>query len=380
VAGLYLHIPFCEHKCIYCDFFSVDSQAELGRFLEALEREITIYGQEYGIREPVETIYFGGGTPSILPPSSSSEILKLIGDTFPVAPDAEITLEANPGTVEQEKLLAFRRAGFNRLSVGIQSFHDAHLGALTRIHTSGEALKAVSAARAAGFPNISLDLIFALPGETTEEWESDLERAVSLAPEHISAYSLIVEEGTPLARMVEEGSVRTAPEETEARMYEATMARLASAGYEHYEVSSYARPGFRSRHNMNYWNHSNYLGMGPSAHSFWSTRRWWNLRSIPAYSDALARGALPLAGGEDLTRGQLLAEAIMLGLRSDGIDLEALIRRFGVDLRRGSGELIGQLLAGGLALEESGMLRLSDKGYLVCDKIVEMLLPGAVLP
>lgn len=379
MAGLYLHIPFCERKCIYCDFFSVESQEDQERFLEALRREITLLAG-CGLVEPVETIYFGGGTPSLLAPPSAGEILRLISENFPVNPGAEITLEANPGTVEQEKLRSFRRAGFNRLSLGVQSFHGTHLKALTRIHSSDEATRSVSAARSAGFANVSIDLIFALPAETIGDWESDLEKAVSLSPEHISAYSLIVEKGTPLARMVAEGTVSPAPLEIEARMYELTMAYLKSAGYEHYEVSNYARPGFRSIHNSNYWNHTNYLGLGPSAHSFWSGRRWWNLRSIRGYSEALERGDLPEAGREDLTKDELLGEAIMLGLRSDGIDLSAIAVRYGVDLLRRNDRLISHLVSEGLAVLEGGRLRLSDRGYLLCDKIVEMLLPGAVLP
>ncbi len=379
MAGIYLHIPFCEHKCTYCDFFSVEDRRDEGRLVEALKAEIALVSG-HAKRETVGTVYFGGGTPSLLEASVIEEILVLIRSTANVSPDAEITLEANPGTVDDAKLRDFRRVGVNRLSIGIQSFHDRLLKGLTRIHTAQEARSSVEAARAAGFSNVSIDLIFALPGETISEWESDLREAVALRPEHISAYSLIVEEGTPLHTMVAEGTVEPAPLETEARMYESAMAALAHAGYEHYEVSNYARRGFRSLHNSNYWNHSNYLGLGPSAHSFWSDRRWWNVRSISAYCDAVEHGMMPVAGREELSRSQLLSEAIMLGLRADGVDLAMLLERYGDDLRTRCSGVIGGLMSDGLARIELGKLALSDKGYLLCDKIVEMLVPGTVLP
>ncbi len=285
-----------------------------------------------------------------------------------------MTLEANPGTVDRAKLQAFRRAGVNRLSIGIQSFDDEELKFLTRIHSAEEGRQAVAFAREAGFENVSIDLIFALPGQTTEKWRQHLEEAIALGPRHISAYSLIVEHGTPLARMVRSKLVSPLPLEAEAEMYELTMETLRQAGYEHYEVSNYALPGFRSRHNGNYWNHSNYLGLGPSAHSFWSGRRWWNFANLGTYCSRLEGDSLPVAGEELLSEGELLDEAVMLGLRSGGIDLDRLSREHGVDLLGSPRPVIESMIADRLAVRDRNLLRLTDKGFLVCDGLSELLL------
>jgi oxygen-independent coproporphyrinogen-3 oxidase len=382
MASLYFHIPFCQKKCPYCDFYSVESARGMDDFLDALLREISSCGElvpfgESVVRERVETIFFGGGTPSVLTPSQLERILARVHEVFAVVPGAEITLEANPGRVDAENLRGYRALGVNRLSLGVQSFHEKELRFLGRIHGAGEGVEAIEEAREAGFENLSLDLIYGLPGQTREEWEATLHAALKFSPEHISAYSLIVEEGTPLARMVAAGVVRPSPLETEAALFEATMDVLAEAGYEHYEVSNYAKRGFRCRHNLAYWSHANYLGFGPSAHSFWhdplwqEARRWWNIANVRTYGERLREGKLPVASGERLEPSALINERIFLGLRSDGVRIKAVEEDFRFAFQARQRELVRALREEGLAVLEEGTLRLTSRGYLLCDEIGE---------
>ncbi len=373
MASLYLHIPFCEHKCVYCDFYSIESLERRSAFVSLLCREAEYFSSCYD-GETIETIFFGGGTPSLLAPAELEQIMTVLHRRFSVDPDAEVTLETNPGTVDEEKLRAFRSLGINRLSIGIQSFHDDDLRFLTRIHSAGQARACVRLANEIGFPYVNLDLIFALPGQTMARWEENLRVAVRLGTNHISAYSLIVERNTPLFRMVESGQVLTLPIEAEADMYLFTMEFLRGAGFEHYEVSNYARNGCRSRHNMNYWNHSRYLGFGPSAHSFWESRRWWNIANLSTYCDALERGSSPQAGEETLSMSQLLDERIMLGLRSAGIDVASFKRDFGMERWRELEQGLNDLNNEGLFIRTPEVVRLTDRGYLLCDEIVKRLL------
>ncbi len=374
MASLYLHIPFCEKKCAYCDFYSIENFTRVEDFLAALHREIGRYA-EYAGKETFETIFFGGGTPSLLSPHHLEGILTDLHNTFTIEPEAEITVETNPGTVTQEKLAAYRALGVNRLSIGVQSFHEDELKFLTRIHDSSQAVRCVELARRAGFDNVSIDLIYALPGQTLARWEETLRKAIVLQPNHISAYGLIVEDGTPLARMVQAHLVSPKPPDEEAEFYELTMAFLEAHGFEQYEVSNYARPGYRSRHNYNYWRHANYLGFGPSAHSFWkedgrTARRWWNIPNLSHYCLSLQDGRLPILQQESLDAAQLLGEEIFLGLRSDGVSLQTLRHR-ATSVR----SLIPSLVDEGVAVIENGILRLTRKGYLLCDEIAARLMP-----
>jgi oxygen-independent coproporphyrinogen-3 oxidase len=379
MPSLYLHIPFCERKCVYCDFYSVETLAPLDAFLAALHREIDLYAS-YGSGVVFETVFFGGGTPSLLTPAQLESVLSHLHQTFTITPDAEITVETNPGTVTVEKLAGYRALGVNRLSIGVQSFHDDELQFLSRIHTSTEAEKCVSAARAAGFTNVNIDLMFSLPGQTPERWEATLHRAIALNPEHISAYSLIVEDHTPLARMVTAKTVSPNPVETEADMYERTMSLMEHHHFEHYEVSNYARAGFRSRHNYNYWNHQNYLGFGPSAHSFWkgegdpAGNRWWNIANISHYVERLTAAQLPLVSGEKVHADGLMMERIFLGLRSDGLDTRRFEKDFGASFLAQRRRLIDDLVHEQAATWEDGTLRLTPKGFLLCDEIAERLM------
>lgn len=372
-CSLYFHIPFCTRKCIYCDFYSIEGVYSFGPFLDALHAEIDLVSApESAI---VSTLFFGGGTPSLLPPDDVRQILDHVRLRYQVAEDAEITLESNPGTLDRVTLHGFRTSGINRLSIGIQSFDPAELTFLGRIHDAAQAVQAVRDARDAGFSNLSVDLIYSLPGQMPEGWRNTLRRAIDLGPDHISAYSLIVEENTPLARLVRTGQVVPQPVETEARFFDETVGMLAASGYEQYEVSNFARPGFRSMHNMNYWQHRNYLGFGPSAHSFWSdratgaARRWWNIANVGNYADRLKRGALPIAGEEALSRETLMVERLFLGLRSDGIDLRRFRADFGDQLLTRQESLISHLVAEKLVTLQDGTMRATPRGYLICDEM-----------
>lgn len=384
MPGLYLHVPFCEHKCIYCDFYSIAPResgdqhvALIERFENSLFREIEMRGNDPVFQSRFDTVFFGGGTPSLLAPSNISHILRALSEKFPIDANVEVTLETNPGTVDAEKLHAFRDSGVNRLSIGVQSFHDDDLRFLSRIHSSEQASTCVRNAYEAGFENVSVDLIFSLPSQTLERWKINLERAVALQLPHLSCYSLIVEPNTPLSRMVKAGQVAPLSQEADAEMYEFTIGFLGDHGYEHYEVSNFSKPGFRSIHNGNYWNHGEYLSFGPSAHSFWGTKRWWNISNVTRYADLLERGILPLAGEESLTQTQMRDEAIFLGLRSGGIDVAGFRRRFKEDLFWKHKDMIDQLLASNLAVREGDHFRLTSRGYSLCDDICSSFLSNA---
>jgi oxygen-independent coproporphyrinogen-3 oxidase len=341
-------------------------------FLEALEKEIALAAPA-GEGVSFATLFFGGGTPSLLDPAELERVMRSLRSAFAITADAEITLETNPGTVTREKLRDYRSLGVNRLSIGIQSFDEQELRFLGRIHDAQDATRCVGLAREAGFDNVSIDLIYSLPAQTAEEWDGTLSQALALLPDHISAYSLIVEDNTPLARMVAAKLVSPNPVEAEAALYEHTMKVMERSGFEHYEVSNYARPGFRSLHNTAYWSHEGYLGFGPSAHSFWgpegggTPRRWANVSALSRYCDSLRKGELPVAMREEVTRAQLCNERIFLGLRSAGLDLARLEREFALPPDRLA--LAGALVEEGAAVLEGGTLRLTDRGYMLCDEI-----------
>ncbi|HWT77789.1 MAG TPA: radical SAM family heme chaperone HemW [Candidatus Methylomirabilis sp.] len=378
MSSLYVHVPFCERKCLYCDFYSVTDTERVEDFLAALEKEITRL-KDHGKGATFETIFFGGGTPSLLTPGQVERILLHLHAAYRIAPEAEVTLEANPGTVTGEKMRAFRSLGINRLSIGIQSFHDHELKILGRIHDRAEAFQCIQLARAAGFANISLDLIYAIPGQTLAEWEDNLRTAVDLMPQHIAAYSLVVEDGTPLDHMIRAGQVHTNPPDLEAEMYERTMQVFGAHGYDHYEVSNYALSGFRCRHNGNYWSHENYLGFGPSAHSFWkdddaiSGRRWWNVAELSMYLERLNAGILPVEAEEQVGPREMLNERIFLGLRTSGLDPAGLKRDYDFEFADLHGDTMQWLLDQQMAILEGGILHLPSKGFLLCDEICRKL-------
>ncbi len=374
-TAIYIHFPFCLSKCLYCDFNSrADLKARAAEYAPILLEEMRRRREKLAGEISAETLYFGGGTPSLLEPPLVARIIDTAAGLFGLDGSVEITLEANPGTVDAEKLAAFRAAGVNRLSLGVQSFSDRMLHRLGRIHDARQALDAFDAARAAGFADIGIDLIHSLPGQDLKMWMAELERAVRLRPEHISAYGLSVEAGTPFHAMEGRGELALPDEEAAARMFESTAEFLGKAGYEHYEISNFALPGHASRHNRNYWQRGNYLGFGAGAHSFLAAqrfgRRWKNLDDPERYLQAVAAGALPEEEATELTERDAMAETLFLGLRMlEGIDTELFRQRFGIPLDRAYPEELPPLLAEGLLDLSNGRLRLTRRGLLLGNRV-----------
>jgi oxygen-independent coproporphyrinogen-3 oxidase len=391
-AGLYIHIPFCEHVCGYCDFYRVARrESQIPPYLEALKKESSLYSEDpavNGLR--YETLYFGGGTPSLLTPEQIDSLIQTVFSKFNFKSEVEITVEANPGTVDLEKLKGYRAAGVNRLSLGIQSFQAGELKLLDRIHSGEVAVACFNDAREAGFENISIDLIFALPHQTLRAWKKNLAAAVALGPNHISAYNLTFEEGTRLTRDWQKGKIQKISDDVQAAMHLTTIEYLSSKGYNQYEISNYAQPNFHSRHNQKYWDGSPYLGLGTSAHSFVGYRRFWNFAHLGKYHAALNNGKLPVLAEENLAFEDRSFEKVFLNLRQRrGIHLgsfevelrmsfferylKALSKFFSEDFR--DRELTRGLISGAQRLQsrllefEDGFLRLTTPGVLVCDAI-----------
>jgi len=374
-TSLYLHIPFCRRKCSYCDFTSFEQpEIPVDRYVELLLKEMRLRSRSL---EPqvVPTLYFGGGTPSLLSPARICCLLDAVRNHFSVEQSAEITLEANPGTVTLASLQGYLAAGVNRLSLGIQSLDDRQLKMLGRIHSAAEARTAFKSARTAGFSNISIDLMHGLPGQTLAAWQVTLREAVALKPEHISAYGLSVEEGTPFAKKAAQGELHLPGEDLAAAMLELTAEYLCSAGYDHYEISNFARPGCRSRHNQVYWQRGNYLGFGAGAHSFLNVpaygQRWENPSALAAYAAAVSNGNLP-DRGVALTQKEAMAEFMFLGLRLlEGVDKEEFVRQFGMELEEAFPKVVGKFRARGLLQEEGTMLRLTSRGLLLANLVMQ---------
>jgi oxygen-independent coproporphyrinogen-3 oxidase len=373
--GLYVHIPFCQYKCAYCDFYSVVTLDAMDRFVDALCREIELRAALHAAEVEVSTMFWGGGTPSLLAPAHVERIARVLGDCFKWSPDLEWTLEANPGTITLDKLWHYRQLGVNRLSFGVQSFDAKELLFLERIHSAAQAEEAVELARRAGFENINIDIMYALPGQDIRTHERNLERACMLDPEHISAYSLVYEPGTPLYHRMQRGLVVPLGEEQEAALYLTTSAILEAHGYRQYEVSNFAKEGRQCRHNLLYWRRGEYLGFGPSAHSHWNNVRWSNRRSIQHYLDALSCGEFPLAQQEHLSLQQQCTEHVFLSLRAEGLDLAAFEQLYQVRLTVGEPRrVLDEWIAAGWARIEHGRLRLTTAGYALCDEMAVELL------
>lgn len=373
--SLYIHYPFCLRKCLYCAFNSVaDAPCTTDQYLEGLLREMELRAGMAGAGASAITLYFGGGTPSLLEPVQVQRIIAAARSRYALAPDAEITLECNPGTVTLQKLAALREAGVNRLSLGVQSFDDAFLVALGRIHTGRQAIEAFAAARDAGFDNVGIDLIHSLPGQARAHWERDLARACELQPEHLSVYGLTVEEGTPFALLEEEGRLPLPDEEVSVAMYEKSSALLAAAGYEHYEIANFARPGFRSRHNSGYWERRPYLGFGAGAHSYLRGsghgRRFSNADQVEEYLRQVSRDTLPTVESRSLSRDEAMAESLFLGLRlTQGVSLERFHEEFCGSFRDVFGAACADLFELGLLEERHGFLRLTPKGRILSNQV-----------
>ncbi len=368
-ATIYVHVPFCEKKCIYCDFYSIETLDLIDEFTDAIVTEIKHRSHLIDKSKLITSIFFGGGTPSLLTPLQFEKITNELHRSFSISSDLEFTVECNPGTVDEEKLRDYKSLGVNRLSFGVQSFHEDDLKFLSRIHTVEQAVDSINIAHQVGFENISLDLMFSLPHQTPERWLYNLTRARELGTKHISCYSLTIEDGTPLAVMVKNKTVDIASEENDATLYELTMSTLEDWGYHQYEVSNYARTGFECKHNLSYWRHEEYFGFGPSAHSYWNNSRMWNASSIKKYLDDIKMQQHAIVGQEELTKDKLRYEYIFLRLRSEGIDLHEFQSRFGSDFIQENNPAIKHFHDAGLMVSMNGIIRLTKKGFLVCDEI-----------
>ena len=346
--------------------------------MAAIPAYVKALGTEMALRADggftCDTLYLGGGTPSVLEPAAVGEILEAASRHFKLTGDVEITLEANPGTVDPDRLRGYRKLGVDRLNIGIQSFDDENLRFLGRIHTATEALEVLAMAREAGFEKLGLDLIYGLPGQTEEAWIADMEVALTISPEHLSCYMLTYEEGTPLDRMRLEGRFTPLPEDAARRLFDLTGSWLGSRGYERYEVSNFAPNKFhRSRHNTKYWSFTPYKGFGPSAHSFEEGRRSWNVPDLAGYIEALSAGRLPVEETETLHRDQLMIEAIYLGLRTmEGIDTAAFERMFDVRFDELFGEVIEEQRAAGRLLRKGNRCALTAEGMAFLDGIAAL--------
>ena len=392
--SLYVHVPFCQTKCPYCDFNTYQGiEGLMSPFLEALSAEIVAWGRALG-GPPVNTVFFGGGTPSYLPDGSLGTILAAVDESFGICADAEITAEANPGDLTVDRAGSLREQGLNRVSIGVQSLDNDLLNLLGRRHDADEAIAAFRTVREAGFENINLDLIYGLPNQSLDQWQDTLQRLADLAPSHISLYALTVEEGTPLHRWVERGDVPHPDADLAADMYQYAREHLGERGYHHYEISNWSKPGpnskleMASQHNLAYWRNVPYLGVGPGAHSCLGGYRFWDMDPPRGYIEAARQWADgvtaptaaitgewlqsvgPVGGYESIDLDLAAAETMFLGLRLlDGLDLAEASSRSGVDLADRYGPQIDELLGLGLLEREDGIVRLHESAYLIANQV-----------
>ena len=371
MAGIYIHIPFCKQFCTYCDFYSSTSLARkpevLGAICDELEQQAGFLNDR-----KIGTVYFGGGTPSLCSPGEVGRILGRIGELFDVSALEETTLEANPDDLTAEYAAAVREAGINRLSIGVQSFIDRDLRWMNRRHTAEGARAAVQNARAAGFSNITIDLIYGIPGMTLQEWEYNLREALSLGAPHISAYHLTIEDGTPLGKELKKGKIAPVGDEASEEQYLLLHDALTGAGYEHYEVSNFAKPCMRAVHNGNYWKGREYLGVGPAAHSYNGRQRRWNVADVSEYLKKQPLGKH--SETEELTAGMLYNEYVMTALRTaDGVDAKVLLEKFGARRLQFFTSRCERFLRLGTMAENNGVYRITAEKFLVSDAVIAEL-------
>lgn len=368
-AGLYVHIPFCSSRCSYCDFATGLYESELAeRYVRAVVQEI---GSSNFAGRRVDTIYFGGGTPSLLVPAQLERILSTLFAQFDVDNATEITLEINPGSATPQKLRDFRHLGINRASFGAQTFDNSELAKLGRSHTATDTLKTFAELRGAGFTNVSFDLIAGLPGQTLDQWQRNVEQALELRPEHLSFYLLEVHSGTPLAEHIRRGIQPVPDEDLAGVMYQWMLEHALKAGYEHYEISNLCRPGFHSRHNVKYWTGEPYYGFGCSSHSYdGRARRWSNQRDVRKYVELVESGLSPVVEEQQLSQDDVRAEAVFLGMRMmRGIDVRRYRESFGVDLRDEHGDDLDRFCKAGLLEFDGDLIRLTRNGALLSNEV-----------
>lgn len=375
-AGIYLHFPFCESKCPYCDFYSIpiDHKASTGS-IEAVISESgraadTVYGSF-----AYDTIYIGGGTPSLMDPDEINRILESLQAYFNIEKNAEITIECNPSSLTEEKIEEYLKIGINRISLGVQSFDKAHLKTLGRLHTGENAIETCQIISESGFKNINLDLIYGIPDQTNAEWESDLKTAIELALEHISAYNLVIESETKFGELYSQNRLNLPSDEDQLQMYSILNEHMKNASYRRYEISNFSKPGFECRHNLKYWTGKPYLGLGPSAVSYDGKTRRKNKADIENYLKSAKEGIDFLSETEIIDRETALRESIMSGLRlAEGVSLEVLKDRFDHDLLENKRDTIDSLLSEGMITIEDEFLRLTDKALFISDSVMLKLI------
>ena len=372
MAGLYIHVPFCKQACYYCDFFFSTRQEQMTEVVRAIASEIA-FQKNYLNGEPLETIYFGGGTPSILRRDELDEILNAIHANFSIGQSPEVTLEGNPDDLTKEKLGYLFGAGVNRLSIGVQSFDDSILKWLNRAHDNRMAKRCIEDAKDVGFRNISVDLIYAISGRTDEDWVKDIHETLHLEPQHISSYSLTIEEKTVFGKWTKQGKMKSVDDDVAAHQLGMLIDNLERENYEQYEVSNFSKPGFQSRHNSNYWKNRIYLGVGPSAHSYNGESRQYNLSNNAMYLRSIRQGKVPFTL-EVLSREDKINEYLLTTLRTSwGADLAVLRDQFAWDILSENSDYVEELQRQGLVQIEDSVLRLTRRGRFLADKITSDL-------
>ncbi len=389
-----MHIPFCRVKCPSCSLVVYTRRSHVREdYLDALVTELdlriaSLNEEDAQVtrspdgRFPLDTVYLGGGTPSLLPTETLGKLLDAVRSRFALVDDAEVTVETEPGTTDAETFAALAGHGVNRVTIGVQSFDDTHLTTLGRAHSGADARAAIAACREGGITNLDLDLMFGLPGQTLASWQADLAEAVSHTPKHLSLYNLTVEPGTPFAQRAARGTLSLPEEETQAEMMRAAISTSAKAGLVQYEISNFARHGYASRHNRSYWTGDAYLGIGVGAHGFLPGggthglgRRWWNVRAPERYVETVRGGQLPEEGAENLDREAALLEALYLGLRQrSGLDLDSLARRFGVRLAPEAHGMLEDFAHHGLIVREAQTIKLTQKSVIIADYAISKLM------
>lgn len=387
MLGVYLHIPFCVKKCFYCDFYSIETRSAVNLtdfnteisyvtndnlvnpFLSSIQNEILLRTQNQTKKIDINTIFLGGGTPSILSESQIKILFKTLSDVFNFNENTEVTIECNPGTLTQEKLKIYKEIGINRISIGVQSFVPDELKFLQRIHTNDDVINSFKMARDYGFDNISFDLIFSIPGQSKKKLLYSLSRAIELMPDHISAYSLIFEKGTPLYNEMKKGRINPVDEKKDSEFYEIVIDFLTDNGFIQYEVSNFARNGKFCKHNLIYWHNEEYLAFGPSAHGFYQNFRYKNKRSLKSYINLLKSNHLPTEFQEFQDIYLKLTDTIFLGLRSDGIDLNKILSEFNLNLWNILDEELELLKQQNLIYINHNKISLTKQGYKICDTI-----------
>jgi len=368
LPGLYVHIPFCRTKCPYCDFYSIIDRAAMNRFLTALKKEAILYKKSF---QQFDSLYFGGGTPSLIDEKGFTETFTALRAQFRFSPDTEITVEMNPGDVTAEKLESCRKLGVNRISLGVQSLNDKELALLKRRHTAEGAKKALTLIQGHGFDNVGIDLMNGLPGQTEKHWMKTLEETLSFGPAHISCYQLTIGSKTVFGSMARKGQLKMPSEEKQRKIFLATSRLLQERGFIHYEVSNFALgERYRSRHNLKYWRHIPYLGLGPAAHSFQNNRRWWNVKSVEEYCASLNKNNKPIEGEEALSPEQFALERLFLGFRNlDGVTIKDAFHEPPCE------NALKKLVAAKCVEISSGKIIPTVKGYLIADQLPLELSP-----